>query len=296
MSKPLLLSGRRARTTRRLVALVVAPLVALATGGWWWGGDTNSNPPSQSGTRVQVYVGEVGYGDTSTCNEAYFNNGSAQDVVNNNGSDSNVYAYWYLSGPASEGLYGNAAYSLGVRQAIDLYGCWASKGNSDGLTLFGDVESNSTWWLNATYGSANWQANVNVVSGFAAEMKALAGTLGGIYTSLSFLDEYMTGQNWPSQYFVWWGVSGCPQSGGQPGTLQSLTWYETAMTGWHNANESGSCLGGAQGVSMWQYWTTSTQDFDLTPQEGPPYECTYNYQDHEVCGGYFIPGWGDGTI
>lgn len=43
---------------------------------------------------------------------------------------------------------------------------------------------------------------------------------------------------------------------------------------------------------MWQYYIPGPQhdDFDLTPQENSD-TCNNTY-----CGGYFIPGWGDGTI
>jgi hypothetical protein len=170
---PVRWSARRVMDS--VVVVAALSVVALLTAAWWYGGDSSSNPPSQPGTRVQVYVGELGGYDTSTCDTAYFDVTSAIDVGRNNGSYDNVYSYWYLEGPEAEGVYNTAAYALGIRQASDLYACWQDEPYSDGLTLFADAEYGQGWYtgpFNCECSStARWQSNVNVISGFVAHSR-----------------------------------------------------------------------------------------------------------------------------
>lgn len=259
---------------------------------------------------MKIYTGELGFTDTSTCNTGLFYITSANDVYRNNGSYDNSFSYWYLEGPAREGVYATNAYALGERQAADLYNCWlhSSKASySWGLNIFADAEWGQGWYSGPftchCSSSAPWQANVNVISGFTAEAAYLTGSrnLAGVYTSLSLLATYMPGQVWPPDWFVWWGAGGCPGAGGQPAVLQSLTWYQGAMVSWHNYNKAGQCLAGGQGVSEWQYYIHYTsgnhtyQDYDLIAREGLT-TCATNYLGDRFCGGYIEPGYGDGTI
>jgi hypothetical protein len=288
--------------------LVLIAAVLVLTEAWYTGGDTNSTPPSQPGTREQFYAGELGYNNTGACHTTDFKITSAKDVNNNNGTYDNVFTYWYLEGPDPFGFTGTQAYELGENQAIDLFNCWKDTHGqapkalySDGLTLFADAEKGQGWYSGPfnchCESTAHWQANVNVISGFAAEAASLMGAgnhqVAGIYEALSVLSTFQPGQSWPSDYFIWYAAGGCTAAGGQPVSLQSLTWYESAMVKWHTLNKKGSCLGGAQGVSLWQYHITP--DYDLTPQQGVT-GCFKGSTGADRCGGAFDYGWGDGTI
>jgi len=277
-------------SSRRLMGLVALALTPFATGAWWFGSDTNTT--SGQSSPYMVYVGRIS--TETTCNSSYNN---FQGAENAGVSISEIYAYGDLGGPGT--LRGNSAYAYGQQQADELKACYASVPNG-GLTMFADIESgnpgwtacNTTCYSNDHSANSLWQANVNVISGFYAEMAVdMPNVSPGIYTSRGFFDSYTPFQNWPANSFVWWATSQCPGYITQPSSLMSPSYYESDLVNWHNLNEGSpaQCLGGGQGLSMWQDYI-STADYDLTPQQngtvcGPVY-----------CGGYFTTGWGDGTI
>lgn len=223
-------------------------------------------------------------------------------VDNNNGSLDNVFSYWFLQGPAVTGVTGNTAYALGENEAIDLYNCWLTApkaGYSGGLTLFADAETDTGYWYGPPFtcdcaSTAHWQANVNVISGFAAEAASLIGSheTAGVYGGLStFFNSKIPGQVWPNDYFIWDAAGGCSGYITHPTALQSTTYYETAEVDWHSYNKEGECLAGGQGFSMWQYYTTG-EDYELTPQQGNV-GCFAGKVRR--CGEYFVYGYGTGT-
>lgn len=302
-----------------LLTISVLVLVPLTTGGWWFGGDTNSSPPSQPGTHVQVWLGEFGQGLYGSSCENNFNATGLADALNNDGSYDDVYGYYVVEGPSNSsgtsGMSAASAYNWGEQQAVWAFNCWYSvfnAGNESGMTIFGDFEYTHNWYttLGCECGAdEHWQANVNVISGFVYKINNLAGTksdsgqtveLAGLYAGLDWATEYVPNQKWPSNWFVYWNVAGCTAAGGDPGPNSSGVYpspatYEDIMNKAHSLNEQGQCLFGGQGWSMWQYASSDAVDWDLTPQEGPPTISIEDYYGDEF-GGYFITGWGNRSI
>ncbi len=271
-------------TVKRAARLFVICRLVMLSSAWSYGSDSGTSTPQVNNSSVQdFYIGRVSNLSTSSCDTQYF--------TGNEGSF-NTYGYAFLAGPAP--LIGNAAFSFGVQQATNAYNCLYYGHNLafTGQTIFGDVENTGSnyygWYPSPAPGSADWQANVNVVSGFVSELQTLIGIPGGIYINGNDLSLFFDNWGWGNKWFPAWqaGLGTCNMPTNN--YLSNPTGPQAPYVNDHNNNLAGNCLIMGQEMIVWQYQLGSI-DYDISASMNDEHCMLWTTQPHiyYICGNSF---------
>ena len=234
----------------------------------YYGSDGTSTSFPSCGSRF-FYIGRMGIGTTSNgvTEGGYFNQTLADTAYNQDG----IWGYWYLLGPAGDpnNNYTTAeAYTWGQTQAKatakQYYSIRENYYVGIGETVYGDVESGSTWLpYNQSYstGYTGKELNQKVWEGWYNEMNTQAvgnsGPYPGLYTNETWYS--IMGNATPGSFGVasgtplWW-ASWIADGSTPPACPTSL-----------NENVASPDIPGAL-ETFWQYYSDqpngSTPDYD----------------------------------
>jgi hypothetical protein len=212
----------------------------------YYGIDSNTSTFPTGATNNDFYIGRLGKG--TTADNTYFNNTGADAAER-------VYMYWFLYGPKNDPSYTTsytttAATNWGKAQADAAYVAWCNNTKLNKLTIFCDVERESSaayGWLASSDSSNYTSLNYAVFKGFVDGINAHTSFQAGVYTSQSKWSQIMGSSNSPAYAQVVWGANYPSGS--------SFNNPPSSMSGCYSIN--------SVTPTIWQYYGGTSGDADI---------------------------------